>query len=66
MILFQIYSVVATAPQQEAEAESTADLPNKGVGQTSSGSNSFRDTMVSTPTDKDQDTEKSTDNVTSS
>ncbi|CAF96847.1 unnamed protein product, partial [Tetraodon nigroviridis] len=51
----------ATAPQQEPEAESTADLPNKGLGQTGSGSNSLRDTMVSTPTEKDQDTEKNTD-----
>ncbi|XP_029682490.1 protein kinase C-binding protein 1 isoform X2 [Takifugu rubripes] len=56
----------ATAPQQEPEAESTADLPNKGLGQPGSGSNSFRDPMVSTPADKDQDTEKSTDNIASS
>ncbi|XP_060898404.1 MYND-type zinc finger-containing chromatin reader ZMYND8 isoform X6 [Labrus mixtus] len=53
----------ATAPQQEPEAESTADPPNKGLGQTSSGSNSLRDTPVSAPTDKDCDMEKSTDNV---
>ncbi|KAM7005541.1 MYND-type zinc finger-containing chromatin reader ZMYND8 isoform 7-T9 [Tautogolabrus adspersus] len=53
----------ATAPQQEPEAESTADLPNKGLGQTSSGSNSLRDTPVSAPTDKDCDMEKSTDTV---
>lgn len=66
MILFQISSVVATAPQQEPEAESTADLPNKGLGQTSSGSNSLRDTMVSTPAEKDQDKEKNTDNIASS
>lgn len=66
MILFQISSVVATAPQQEPEAESTADLPNKGLGQTGSGLNSLRDTMVSTPAEKDQDTEKNTDNITSS
>lgn len=58
--------MVATAPQQEPEAESTADLPNKGLGQTGSGSNSLRDTMVSTPAEKDQDTEKITDNITSS
>uniref|UniRef100_A0A671VAU2 Zinc finger MYND-type containing 8 n=1 Tax=Sparus aurata TaxID=8175 RepID=A0A671VAU2_SPAAU len=51
----------ATAPQQEPEAESTADLPNKGLGQTSSGPNSLRDTPVSAPSDKDCDMEKSTD-----
>uniref|UniRef100_A0A8C4EZ21 Zinc finger MYND-type containing 8 n=1 Tax=Dicentrarchus labrax TaxID=13489 RepID=A0A8C4EZ21_DICLA len=55
----------ATAPQQEPEAESTADLPNKGLGQTSSGPNSLRDTPVSAPSDKDSDMEKSTDNVVS-
>ncbi|XP_044032397.1 protein kinase C-binding protein 1 isoform X3 [Siniperca chuatsi] len=53
----------ATAPQQEPEAESTADLPNKGLGQSSSGPNSLRDTPVSAPSDKDCDMEKSTDNV---
>lgn len=53
----------ATAPQQEPEAESTADLPNKGLGQTSSGPNSLRDTPVSAPSDKDCEMEKSTDNV---
>ncbi|XP_031712530.1 protein kinase C-binding protein 1 isoform X3 [Anarrhichthys ocellatus] len=53
----------ATAPQQEPEAESTADLPNKGLGQTSSGPNSLRDTPVSAPPDKDCDTEKSSDTV---
>nr|XP_033482769.1 protein kinase C-binding protein 1 isoform X4 [Epinephelus lanceolatus] len=53
----------ATAPPQEAEAESTADLPNKGLGQTSSGPISLRDTPVSAPSDKDCEMEKSTDNV---
>ncbi|XP_076607985.1 MYND-type zinc finger-containing chromatin reader ZMYND8 isoform X3 [Chaetodon auriga] len=53
----------ATAPQQEPEAESTADPPNKGLGQTSGGPNSLRDAPVSAPPDKDCDTEKSTDNV---
>uniref|UniRef100_A0A8D0DAQ7 Zinc finger MYND-type containing 8 n=1 Tax=Sander lucioperca TaxID=283035 RepID=A0A8D0DAQ7_SANLU len=53
----------ATAPQQEPEAESTADLPHKGLGQTSSGPNSLRDTPVSAPSDKDCEMEKSTDNV---
>ncbi|KAL7408526.1 hypothetical protein ABVT39_024994 [Epinephelus coioides] len=53
----------ATAPPQEAEAESTADLPNKGLGQTSSGPNSLKDTPVSAPSDKDCEMEKSTDNV---
>ncbi|XP_059185140.1 MYND-type zinc finger-containing chromatin reader ZMYND8 isoform X4 [Centropristis striata] len=53
----------ATAPQQEPEAESTADHPNKGLGQTSSGPNSLRDTPASAPPDKDCDMEKSTDNV---
>uniref|UniRef100_UPI0037E7DA76 MYND-type zinc finger-containing chromatin reader ZMYND8 isoform X3 n=1 Tax=Semicossyphus pulcher TaxID=241346 RepID=UPI0037E7DA76 len=53
----------ATAPQQEPEAESTADLPNKGLGPTSSGPNSLRDTPVSAPPDKDCDMEKSTDNA---
>ncbi|XP_069569546.1 MYND-type zinc finger-containing chromatin reader ZMYND8 isoform X2 [Brachyistius frenatus] len=53
----------ATAPQQEPEAEPTADLPNKGLGQTSSGPNSLRETPASAPSDKDSDMEKSTDNV---
>ncbi|KAM8915226.1 MYND-type zinc finger-containing chromatin reader ZMYND8 isoform 6-T11 [Spinachia spinachia] len=53
----------ASAPQQESEAESTADLPNKGLGQTSSGPNSLRDTPASAPPDRDCDTEKSTDNA---
>lgn len=66
IILIQISSVVATAPQQEPEAEPTADLPNKGLGQTGSGSNSLRDTLVSPPAEKDQDTAKNTDNITSS
>nr|XP_020448452.1 protein kinase C-binding protein 1-like isoform X2 [Monopterus albus]XP_020448453.1 protein kinase C-binding protein 1-like isoform X2 [Monopterus albus]XP_020448454.1 protein kinase C-binding protein 1-like isoform X2 [Monopterus albus]XP_020448455.1 protein kinase C-binding protein 1-like isoform X2 [Monopterus albus]XP_020448456.1 protein kinase C-binding protein 1-like isoform X2 [Monopterus albus] len=51
----------ATAPQQEPEAESTADLPNKGLGQIGSGPNALRDTPVSAPSDKDCDIEKSTD-----
>lgn len=54
---------VATAPQQEPEAELTADPPNKGLGQASSGPNSLRDTTVSAPSDKDTDTEKSADSV---
>ncbi|XP_068449842.1 MYND-type zinc finger-containing chromatin reader ZMYND8 isoform X1 [Clinocottus analis] len=53
----------ATAPQQEPEAESTADPPNKVLGPISSGPNSLRDTAVSAPPDKDNDTEKSSDNV---
>ncbi|XP_039971688.1 protein kinase C-binding protein 1 isoform X4 [Xiphias gladius] len=53
----------ATAPQQEPEAELTADPPNKGLGQASSGPNSLRDTTVSAPSDKDTDTEKSADSV---
>ncbi|XP_070696179.1 MYND-type zinc finger-containing chromatin reader ZMYND8 isoform X3 [Pempheris klunzingeri] len=53
----------ATAPQQEPEAESTADPPNKGLGQTSSGPNPLRDAPVSAPPDKDCDAEKSTENV---
>nr|XP_046240586.1 protein kinase C-binding protein 1 isoform X4 [Scatophagus argus] len=53
----------ATAPQPEPEAESTADLPNKSLGQTTSGPNSLRDTPVSAPSDKDCEMEKSTDNV---
>lgn len=54
---------LATAPQQEAEAESTVDLPNKSLGQSSCGPNPHRDTAVSAPPDKDCDLEKSTDNV---
>ncbi|KAM3878397.1 MYND-type zinc finger-containing chromatin reader ZMYND8 [Diretmus argenteus] len=53
----------ATAPQQEPETESTADLPNKGLGQSSSGPIPLRDTAVSAPSEKDCDMEKSTDNV---
>ncbi|KAL6111902.1 zmynd8 [Pungitius sinensis] len=53
----------ASAPQQESEAESTADLPIKGLGQNSSGPNSLRDAPASAPPDRDCDTEKSTDNA---
>ncbi|XP_071377343.1 MYND-type zinc finger-containing chromatin reader ZMYND8 isoform X6 [Centroberyx affinis] len=53
----------ATAPQQEPEAESTAEPPNKGLGQSGSGPVPLRDTAVSAPSDKDCDMEKSTDNV---
>ncbi|XP_060925344.1 MYND-type zinc finger-containing chromatin reader ZMYND8 isoform X2 [Limanda limanda] len=53
----------ATAPQQEPEAESTADPPNKGGGQTSSAPNSLRDMTVSAPSEKDCDVEKSADSV---
>uniref|UniRef100_UPI003AAF861D MYND-type zinc finger-containing chromatin reader ZMYND8 isoform X6 n=1 Tax=Centroberyx gerrardi TaxID=166262 RepID=UPI003AAF861D len=53
----------ATAPQQEPEAESTAEPPNKGLGQSGSGPVPLRDTSVSAPSDKDCDMEKSTDNV---
>ncbi|XP_076012755.1 MYND-type zinc finger-containing chromatin reader ZMYND8 isoform X3 [Genypterus blacodes] len=53
----------ATAPQQEAEAESTGDLPNKSLGQPSCGPNPHRDTAVSAPPDKGNDVEKTTDNV---
>ena len=63
MQFFAFVVSVATAPQQESEAEPTADLPNKGLGQTSSGPNSVRDTPVSAPSDKDCDMEKSTDSV---
>lgn len=63
MLLFTFVLFVATAPQQEPEAESTADLPNKGLGQTSSGPNSLRDTPVSAPPEKDCDVEKSADSV---
>ncbi|XP_033977668.1 protein kinase C-binding protein 1 isoform X2 [Trematomus bernacchii] len=52
----------ATAPQQEPEAESTAELPNKGLGQ-AGGPSTLRETPVSAPSDKDCDMEKSTDNV---
>uniref|UniRef100_A0A3P8UAF3 Zinc finger MYND-type containing 8 n=1 Tax=Amphiprion percula TaxID=161767 RepID=A0A3P8UAF3_AMPPE len=52
-----------TAPQQEPEAEPTADPPNKSLGQTNSGPNSIRDSPASAPPDKDCDVEKSTDNV---
>ncbi|XP_068172100.1 MYND-type zinc finger-containing chromatin reader ZMYND8 isoform X2 [Antennarius striatus] len=53
----------ATAPQQEPEAESTGELPNKSLGQTSSSANSLRDAPVSAPPDKDYDIEKSTENI---
>ncbi|XP_058487676.1 MYND-type zinc finger-containing chromatin reader ZMYND8 isoform X3 [Solea solea] len=53
----------ATAPQQEPEAESTSDLPNKGLGQTNSGPNPLRDMPVSAPSDKDCDLEKCADSV---
>ncbi|KAF7655300.1 hypothetical protein LDENG_00058050 [Lucifuga dentata] len=53
----------ATAPQQEAEAESTVDLPNKGLGQSSCGPNPHRDSAAAAPPDKDCDVEKSTDSV---
>uniref|UniRef100_A0AAQ4QHT4 Zinc finger, MYND-type containing 8 n=1 Tax=Gasterosteus aculeatus aculeatus TaxID=481459 RepID=A0AAQ4QHT4_GASAC len=51
----------ASAPQQESEAESTADLPNKGLGQTSSGPSSLVVQGPACLSDKDCDTEKSTD-----
>lgn len=63
MLFFTVVLFVATAPQQEPEAESTADLPNKGVGQTSSGPNPLRDMPASAPSDKDCDIEKSTENI---
>ncbi|XP_028262087.1 protein kinase C-binding protein 1 isoform X2 [Parambassis ranga] len=53
----------ATAPPQEPEAEPTADLPNKALVQTNSGPTSLKETPVSAPSDKDCDTEKSTDTV---
>lgn len=53
---------LATAPQQEPEAEPTADVPNKAAGQTNSGPNPLRDAPVSAPSEKDCDTEKSTEN----
>ncbi|XP_063767004.1 MYND-type zinc finger-containing chromatin reader ZMYND8 isoform X4 [Eleginops maclovinus] len=53
----------ATAPQQEPEAESTAELPNKGLGQAGSGPSTLRETPVSAPSDKDCDMEKGTDTV---
>ncbi|XP_075904048.1 MYND-type zinc finger-containing chromatin reader ZMYND8 isoform X6 [Nelusetta ayraudi] len=56
----------ATAPQQEPEAEATADLPSKGIAQAGSGSNPLRDTTASAPSDKDCDTEKNADTISSS
>uniref|UniRef100_A0A3Q3B4E3 Zinc finger, MYND-type containing 8 n=1 Tax=Kryptolebias marmoratus TaxID=37003 RepID=A0A3Q3B4E3_KRYMA len=53
----------ATAPQQEPETEPTADLPNKGPGQTSSVPNSLRDMPLSASSDKDCDTEKTAESV---
>ncbi|XP_054639253.1 MYND-type zinc finger-containing chromatin reader ZMYND8 isoform X4 [Dunckerocampus dactyliophorus] len=53
----------ATAPQQESESESTADLPSKSVGQANSGPNNLRDTPVSAATDKDCETQKSGNSV---
>ncbi|KAM9408809.1 MYND-type zinc finger-containing chromatin reader ZMYND8 isoform 2-T2 [Pholidichthys leucotaenia] len=53
----------ATAPPQEPDAEATADLPSKGLGQTSSVPNSLREPSVPTSSEKDCDTEKSADTV---
>ncbi|XP_061640187.1 MYND-type zinc finger-containing chromatin reader ZMYND8-like isoform X4 [Phyllopteryx taeniolatus] len=53
----------ATAPQQEPEAESAADLTNKGLGQANCGPNTLRETPVSAPSEKDCDTETSSDNA---
>nr|XP_061779827.1 MYND-type zinc finger-containing chromatin reader ZMYND8-like isoform X2 [Nerophis lumbriciformis]XP_061779828.1 MYND-type zinc finger-containing chromatin reader ZMYND8-like isoform X2 [Nerophis lumbriciformis] len=54
----------ATAPQQEPEAESTADLPGKiAVQAANGGPNNPRDTLASAPSDKDCETENSGDNV---
>ncbi|XP_056128787.1 MYND-type zinc finger-containing chromatin reader ZMYND8 [Lampris incognitus] len=53
----------ATAPQQEPEMESTTDLPNKGLGQSSGIPVPLRDNTVSVTSDKDCDMEKSTDSV---
>ncbi|XP_057700806.1 MYND-type zinc finger-containing chromatin reader ZMYND8-like isoform X3 [Corythoichthys intestinalis] len=53
----------ATAPQQEPEAESGADMSNKGVGQGNCGPNTLRETPASAALDKDCDTESSNVNV---
>lgn len=52
---------LATAPQQEPEAESPADPPTKSLGQSSTGPNSLRDTTASTPSEKHCEMETSTD-----
>lgn len=66
VIFVHFCSLAATAPQQEPEAESTTDLPSKGIVQAGSGSNLLRDTTVSAPTDKDCDMEKNADTISSS
>ncbi|XP_077581976.1 MYND-type zinc finger-containing chromatin reader ZMYND8 isoform X2 [Stigmatopora nigra] len=53
----------ATAPQQEPEAESAADLSNKGAGQGNCGPNTLRETPISAALNKDCDTETSNDNA---
>lgn len=66
VIFVHLSSLAATAPQQEPEAEATADLPSKGIAQASGGSNQLRDTTASAPSDKDCDAEKNADIISSS
>ncbi|KAM6927594.1 MYND-type zinc finger-containing chromatin reader ZMYND8 [Xenentodon cancila] len=54
----------ATAPQQEAEAEATAEPANKDLGPTSGGSGALRDLPAAAPSDKDCDMDKSADAAT--
>ncbi|XP_077428634.1 MYND-type zinc finger-containing chromatin reader ZMYND8 isoform X2 [Vanacampus margaritifer] len=56
----------ATAPQQEPEAESAADLSNKGAGQANCGPNTLREAPLSASSassDKDCEPETSADNA---
>ncbi|XP_061148242.1 MYND-type zinc finger-containing chromatin reader ZMYND8-like isoform X2 [Syngnathus typhle] len=51
----------AAGPQQEVETESAADLSNKGAGQPNCGPNALREAPISASSDKDCESEASSD-----
>ncbi|XP_021335473.1 MYND-type zinc finger-containing chromatin reader ZMYND8 isoform X5 [Danio rerio] len=54
----------ATSSQQEQESEGSTDVTPKAPGQPNNGPNSPRETVSSTPADKDSEVDKAKDNVT--
>ncbi|XP_056323904.1 MYND-type zinc finger-containing chromatin reader ZMYND8 isoform X1 [Danio aesculapii] len=54
----------ATSSQQEQESEGSTDVTPKAPGQPNNGPNSPRETVSSTPADKDGEVDKAKDNVT--
>ncbi|KAM9814238.1 MYND-type zinc finger-containing chromatin reader ZMYND8-like [Neosynchiropus ocellatus] len=53
----------ATSQQQDTEAESTVDLPNKSLAQSSARPNTVHEAATPAPSDKDSPVDKSSDNV---